>query len=330
MSSFKGRLSTSPRTRRCWERVSRMTRPLKTYWHLAGARRDADRVRDRDARSCSTTSGAASRCDVPLGRLVRAPPDAARRCACARLGALRRSARDDLREVRDAAARPRRRTSTGCSRSIEDGDYDARLDAGLGRRCSSACCRRCATRCTGCRWSRPTSARWRRAGASRSRRCSRPPTRCAAIQRLAYRMAQLRRSRPSFGDDGARSCGRRDPAWQPLRELIERLLVTYDWGEAFVGAQPRPRSRCSTVLPGRRRRRRRAPGATTCWARSSSRWARTAPGTGPGREALVRAGGRPPMPATASRLAGWATSRGPRGRDGGGRPAGARAAGWTP
>jgi toluene monooxygenase system protein E len=24
-------------------------------------------------------------------------------------------------------------------------------------------------------------------------------------------------------------------AWQPLRETVERLLVTYDWGEAFVG-----------------------------------------------------------------------------------------------
>ena len=26
----------------------------------------------------------------------------------------------------------------------------------------------------------------------------------------------------------------KDAAWQPLREVIEKLLVTYDWGEAFV------------------------------------------------------------------------------------------------
>lgn len=25
-----------------------------------------------------------------------------------------------------------------------------------------------------------------------------------------------------------------DPAWQPMRELLEKLLATYDWGEAFV------------------------------------------------------------------------------------------------
>ena len=27
------------------------------------------------------------------------------------------------------------------------------------------------------------------------------------------------------------------PAWQPLRRVIERLLVTYDWGEAFTALQ---------------------------------------------------------------------------------------------
>ena len=26
-----------------------------------------------------------------------------------------------------------------------------------------------------------------------------------------------------------------DSAWQPMRELLEKLLVAYDWGEAFVG-----------------------------------------------------------------------------------------------
>ncbi|HVR60576.1 MAG TPA: toluene hydroxylase [Polyangia bacterium] len=53
------------------------------------------------------------------------------------------------------------------------------------------------------------------------------------IQRIAYRMAQIRLARPDFG---ARSLAiwQDDPVWQPLRELVERLLTTYDWGEAMV------------------------------------------------------------------------------------------------
>jgi toluene monooxygenase system protein E len=53
------------------------------------------------------------------------------------------------------------------------------------------------------------------------------------IQRIAYRMAQLRLVDASFGD-GARDAWQRDPAWQPLREAVERCLVTYDWAEALV------------------------------------------------------------------------------------------------
>jgi hypothetical protein len=53
------------------------------------------------------------------------------------------------------------------------------------------------------------------------------------IERFAYRTAQLARARPGFGDDG-RAAWQDGAAWQPLRKLIERLLVTYDWGEAFV------------------------------------------------------------------------------------------------
>jgi toluene monooxygenase system protein E len=56
------------------------------------------------------------------------------------------------------------------------------------------------------------------------------------VQRIAYRMAQLRRAHPGIGDD-ARMLWGRDPAWQPLRELVERLLTTWDWGEAFAALQ---------------------------------------------------------------------------------------------
>ena len=53
------------------------------------------------------------------------------------------------------------------------------------------------------------------------------------VHRLAYRMAMLRRLRPGFGDAG-KQLWERDPVWQPLRKLIETLLVTWDWGEAFA------------------------------------------------------------------------------------------------
>jgi toluene monooxygenase system protein E len=55
------------------------------------------------------------------------------------------------------------------------------------------------------------------------------------VQRIAYRTVQL--SGPPFGTGAA---GRQQAAWedaapfQPLRELIERALVAYDWGEAFT------------------------------------------------------------------------------------------------
>jgi toluene monooxygenase system protein E len=53
------------------------------------------------------------------------------------------------------------------------------------------------------------------------------------IQRVAYRTAQLRLVDPACGAD-SRARFETDPAWQPLRRLVESLLVTYDWAEAFV------------------------------------------------------------------------------------------------
>lgn len=54
------------------------------------------------------------------------------------------------------------------------------------------------------------------------------------IQRLAYRMRQLQDTQAGFGMESKRAW-QHAAAWQPLRALIERLLVTYDAGEAFVG-----------------------------------------------------------------------------------------------
>jgi toluene monooxygenase system protein E len=54
------------------------------------------------------------------------------------------------------------------------------------------------------------------------------------IDRLAYRTRQLAELSPGLAQ-AARQSWERAPALQPLREAVERLLVTYDWGEAFIG-----------------------------------------------------------------------------------------------
>jgi len=43
------------------------------------------------------------------------------------------------------------------------------------------------------------------------------------IQRLAYRMRQLQGTHPGFGSESKSAW---DPHWQPLRAVIEKLLVT--------------------------------------------------------------------------------------------------------
>lgn len=53
------------------------------------------------------------------------------------------------------------------------------------------------------------------------------------IQRIAYRMGQLRVHYPAFGDQ-AKKTWEHDPLWQEIRKLLESLLVTWDWGEAFI------------------------------------------------------------------------------------------------
>jgi toluene monooxygenase system protein E len=54
------------------------------------------------------------------------------------------------------------------------------------------------------------------------------------IQRIAYRIRQLQQIHPGFADD-SRSLWQTDSMWQPLREVVEKLLITYDWAESFVG-----------------------------------------------------------------------------------------------
>jgi hypothetical protein len=56
------------------------------------------------------------------------------------------------------------------------------------------------------------------------------------VQHLAHRMRQLQELRADFGES-AREQWQQHPAWQPLRRLMEQLLVTYDFGEAWVALQ---------------------------------------------------------------------------------------------
>jgi toluene monooxygenase system protein E len=55
------------------------------------------------------------------------------------------------------------------------------------------------------------------------------------IQRLAYRVAALQQARPDeLQRSQARARWEQHPAWQPLRKVMESMLVTYDLGEALV------------------------------------------------------------------------------------------------
>lgn len=54
------------------------------------------------------------------------------------------------------------------------------------------------------------------------------------IQRIAYRIRQLQQIYPGFAAD-SRALWQTDSTWQPLREVVEKLLIAYDWAESFVG-----------------------------------------------------------------------------------------------
>jgi hypothetical protein len=57
-----------------------------------------------------------------------------------------------------------------------------------------------------------------------------------ALQWIAYRAKSLSLTHGAALADGktARALWEDDPAWQPARESMERLLLAYDWGEAFT------------------------------------------------------------------------------------------------
>ncbi len=55
------------------------------------------------------------------------------------------------------------------------------------------------------------------------------------VQHTAYRTRELANNRPGFGfGENERRIWEDDPAWQGFRELMEKVLVAWDWGESFV------------------------------------------------------------------------------------------------
>ena len=103
-----------------------------------------------------------------------------------------------------------------------------------GRRRWATLSRRSAFSAMACRWWPPTSGQMAPSGRIAVAALFQCGDEIRRIQRFAYRMALLRapeaRHRTGTGADS----GSRIPRWQPLRQAIEKLLVTYDWGEAFV------------------------------------------------------------------------------------------------
>jgi toluene monooxygenase system protein E len=56
------------------------------------------------------------------------------------------------------------------------------------------------------------------------------------IQWVAYRAKSLSLEHDAelASSAHARQCWEEDSAWQPLRETVEKMLIAYDWGEAFA------------------------------------------------------------------------------------------------
>ena len=79
-----------------------------------------------------------------------------------------------------------------------------------------------------------TSARWLPAGRITITAALQSADELRRIQRIAYRVRQLQLIYPGLGAD-SKTLWQTDRLWQPLREVIEKLLITYDWAESFVG-----------------------------------------------------------------------------------------------
>lgn len=53
------------------------------------------------------------------------------------------------------------------------------------------------------------------------------------VHRIALHLGLLRKAHP-WTEEPGRAAWQSDPAWQPLRRVLEQALVAYDWGESLV------------------------------------------------------------------------------------------------
>ncbi|MEV0387614.1 aromatic/alkene monooxygenase hydroxylase subunit beta [Nonomuraea sp. NPDC050643] len=73
-----------------------------------------------------------------------------------------------------------------------------------------------------------------------------------ALQWIAYRAKSLSLTHGADLADGrvARAVWEDDPAWQPAREVLEQLLIAYDWGESFTALNLVVKPALDAVLKG--------------------------------------------------------------------------------
>jgi toluene monooxygenase system protein E len=56
-----------------------------------------------------------------------------------------------------------------------------------------------------------------------------------AVSLIAYRTRELQTTHPSAGfATGERAIWEADDSWQPVRRVLEKALITYEWGESFA------------------------------------------------------------------------------------------------
>ena len=315
----------------CWslgapERATGMNAAAQDLFAPRGDAPHADRLRDRDVAAAVLLRSRRLRGRAADVGLVPRATRSARRWsprapARRRLGGVRGSARHDVRQLRRAAARSRgvRRARARAASSRAAGRDAA---ARRGWRRWSARCRRCASSITACRWRRRTSRRWRRAAASPSPPLFQTGDELRRIHGIAFRMAQLRAiAGPTLRRERPRALAERS-AWQPLRRTIEKLLVTYDWGEALVALNVCVRPLVDELFLVGLADAGRARTATTPTRRCCARSPTTAAGSASGPSALLRVA-RPTRrrrrdERARAAIAGWIDDWRPR--VGGGRP----------
>ena len=233
------------------------------------------------------------------------------------LGGVRRSARDDLHDVRRPRGANARPTSAGCSPRSRSPSYDRQLAARMASRRWARALSPLRFLCHGLQMVAAYVGQMAPSGRIAVAALFQCGDEIRRIQRFAYRLAQLARRRPDSAATGARSGSPIPLAAVAARDRDAARHLRL--GRGVRRAQRLPEADDRRALPGRAGRRSRTARATTWTRRSSARCSRTASGTAPGPRrcstlaiadrpenravvgALDRAPGRPIVDAAAAR-----------------------------